>query len=87
MPEKTCPPHRFETKMDGWTKYYRCQFCGEPLDVLLSDKEIERRLNACEALSAEDAKEASIYGVEMGHRKRMKLREYARILGGDDETE
>ena len=64
--------------------YARCT-CGYELEYF----EIERRLNATEALSAEDAINIThkLLGDPLYATGEEALLEYARILGGEDETE
>ena len=61
--------------------------CGKTMNK----EKIERRLNAVEALSAEDARTLCLWlegpTKEFISKGGMKLQDYARILGGEDETE
>ena len=59
MPEKTCPPHEWRVleKAIGST----VAICKDPkCKERLTHQEVERRLNACEVLSAEDAQPKNI---------------------------
>jgi len=84
MPEKTCPPHEWELECDDpYKPFGTCLYC----DKLMSQKEIERRLNACEALSAEDARGLlnilySIVQPAYRNGRDVMLEDYIRILGG-----